>query len=363
MLELADRLLARRAAGRRLAVATVVAVEGSSPGALGTSLALDDAGQVVGSIAGGCVEGAALALCEAVLAGGAPEGPEAFGVADEDALAAGLPCGGTLLVHARPLVGADLPALRAAAAGDPAWTVSRLGPVDPADRAALDAAVAARAATGVPGTVRVTCDGRTAEAFVEVRAPRPRLVLYGALELSAALAALAGPLGWHVTVCDPRPVLATAERLPGADAVVVDWPPRHLAAQALGPRDAVCVLAHDDRFETELLLRALRSGPGFVGAVGSRRTHARRVAALRAAGATAEEVARLHSPLGLDLGAATPAETALSVAAGLLAARTGATGLPLRDLDGPLHRRPADGSLSSPAPVPPPGPAATAGRP
>ncbi|GIG29683.1 hypothetical protein Cma02nite_22830 [Cellulomonas marina] len=376
MLELAGRLLAELDAGRRVAVATVVDVVGSAPSLGGTSMALTDDGRVLGSIAGGCVEGATVALCEEVLAASDPGGTHAdFGVSDADAFAAGLTCGGTITVHVRLLGPDDRPALRAAAAGDEAWSLTTwsagpdatgtadataardatsTGPAAEEARAVLTAAAAARVAQGRSGRVAGACDDVALEGFVEVRARPARLLLYGALELSAAVAVLARTLGWRVTVCDPRSALATADRLPAADEVVVDWPVRHLAAvvagPGLGPRDAVCVLVHDDRFDTELVLAALRSGAGFVGALGSRRTHGRRVAALVAAGATPAEVAALHSPVGLDLGAATPQETAVSVVAGLLAARTGRTGRPLVGLEGPLHG-PAPDVRPAPRPV------------
>ena len=146
-------------------------------------------------------------------------------------------------------------------------------------------------------------------------------------------------------MCDARAVLATPRRHPGADEVVVDWPVRHLAQQRLGARDVVCVMAHDDRFDADLVLAALRSGAGYVGAMGSRRTQDRRIAELVERGVTDDELARLHAPIGLDIGASTPGETAVSVLAEVLASRTGATGLPLTDLAGPIHR---------PAPTPHP---------
>ena len=196
---------------------------------------------------------------------------------------------------------------------------------------------------GVPvparsGIVRVQGPDGGVEVFVEVASAPPRMLVYGALEFSSALAVVARAAGYRVTVCDARAVLATPRRHPGADEVVVDWPVRHLAQQRLGARDAVCVMAHDDRFDADLVLAALRSGAGYVGAMGSRRTQDRRVAELVERGTTDAELARLHAPIGLDLGASTPGETAVSVLAEVLASRTGATGLPLTDLAGPIHR-------------------------
>lgn len=337
MLEIADRLLALVDAGRRVVVATVVAASGSSPSTVGTSMAVDDAGEVTGSIAGGCVEGAVHALCDAVLGGAAPQAEE-FGISDDDAFAVGLTCGGILRVHAHALTDDDVAALRRAAAGREAVAVVPLAAVPDAVMDQLRAAADARLALGRSGTVRLACDDGPVEAFVEVAAAPARLVLYGAMEFSAALALAARAVGYRVTVCDPRPVFATPARLPGADDVVVAWPPQHLTATRLTARDAVAVLAHDDRYDADLVLAALRSGAGYVGAMGSRRTHERRIAALGERGATPDELARLRSPIGLDIGAATPQETAVSVLAEILAVRTGATGRSLADGDGPIHR-------------------------
>ncbi|WP_456847185.1 XdhC family protein [Cellulomonas sp. P5_C6] len=330
MLEIADRLLARLTAGHRVAVATVVSMSGSGPTVVGTSMAVDDAGEVIGSVAGGCVEGALHELCTSVLRGAAP-GVQEYGVTDEDAFAVGLTCGGVLRVHARELGPADLPPLSAAARGADAVVVTPLdGP--------LPARLPPRPDRS--GLLRVMGPEGGVEVFVEVAAAPPRMLVYGALEFSAALAAAARAVGYRVTVCDAREVLATPRRHPGADEVVVDWPVRHLGLQVLGARDVVCVMAHDDRFDAALVLAALRSGAGYVGAMGSRRTQDRRAEALLERGAQPDELSRLHAPIGLDIGASTPAETAISVLAEVLATRATATGLPLTTLAGPIHRAP-----------------------
>lgn len=327
MLEIAGRLLATLTAGHRVAAATVVSMTGSGPTVVGTSMAVDDTGAALGSVAGGCVEGALVDLCTAVLDGAAP-GVQEYGVTDEDAFAVGLTCGGILRVHARELGPADVPVLAAAARGEEAVLVTALdGPLP------VDVPVPTRS-----GLVRVQGPDGGVEVFVEVASAPPRMVVYGALEFSSALAAVARVAGYRVTVCDARAVLATPRRHPEADEVVVDWPVRHLAQQRLGARDVVCVMAHDDRFDADLVLAALRSGAGYVGAMGSRRTQARRITELVERGITDDELARLHAPIGLDLGASTPGETAVSVLAEVLASRTGATALPLTDLAGPIHR-------------------------
>jgi len=347
VLELADRLLDRLASGHRVVVATVVSVAGSAPTTVGTSMGVDDTGAVLGSIAGGCVEGAVYELCQTVLAGSLAA-EEEYGITDDDAFAVGLTCGGVLRVHARELGPADLEPLRQAARGVEAIAVTPLsGPVPAANEKQVRAAADARLAVGRSGLVRLAGPTGPVEVFVEVAAPPARMVVYGALEFSAALATAARAVGYHVTVCDPRPVFATRRRFPDADEVIVEWPVRHVARLELGRRDAVCVMAHDDRFDAELILAALRGGAGYVGAMGSRRTHEKRVAELRALGADAAELARLHSPIGLDIGAATPQGTAVSVLAEVLAARTGASGRSLADLAGPIHRTPVSGSVGS----------------
>ncbi|WP_028049058.1 XdhC family protein [Cellulomonas sp. URHD0024] len=327
MLEIADRLLARLTDGHRVAVATVISMSGSGPTVVGTSMAVDDTGAVIGSVAGGCVEGALYELCASVLAGTEP-GIQEYGVTDDDAFAVGLTCGGVLRVHARELGPADLPALSAAAHGAAARVVVPLSGVLPTGRELPDRT----------GIVRFTGPDGGVEVFVEVSDAPSRMVIYGALEFSAALSSAARAVGYRVTVCDARAVLATPRRHPGADEVVVDWPVRHLATLSLGPRDVVAVMSHDERFDADLVLAALRSGAGFVGAMGSRRTQDRRTVALLERGATADELALLHAPIGLDIGASTPAETAVSVLAEVLAARAHASGRPLTRTVGPIHR-------------------------
>jgi xanthine dehydrogenase accessory factor len=175
--------------------------------------------------------------------------------------------------------------------------------------------------------------------FVESFSPPPRMIVLGAVDFTAALVRVAKVLGYRVTVCDARPVFATPQRFPLADAVVVDWPHRLLAevGPSLGPRDAVCVLTHDAKFDVPALVEALGSGAGYVGAMGSRRTHEDRVRRLREAGVDDAGLARIRAPIGLDLGARTPEETAVAICAEIIAVRTGRAGAPLRDTTGPIH--------------------------
>ena len=175
--------------------------------------------------------------------------------------------------------------------------------------------------------------------FVEAFAPPPRMVVFGAVDFTAALVKVAKVLGYRVTVCDAREVFATRRRFPQADEIVVDWPHRWLASHGgdLGQRDAVCVLTHDHKFDVPALIAGLATDVGYLGAMGSRRTHGERTARLRAEGVTDQQLARIHGPIGLDLGARTPEETAISICAEIIATRTGRAAPSLRDTEGPLH--------------------------
>ena len=318
--EIADRLLAALGAGRRVAVATPVSGSGSAPPAVGTSMAVTDDGAVIGSISGGCVEGAVYEMCQRALATGSSELAR-FGFSDETAFSVGLSCGGTIEVATTVLVpgveAAGVEALRAAASGSATSMTmilsgSRLGEVigDPA-----------------------YCDD--ARVFTESSSPPARLIIFGAVEFSVALCNAAAVLGYRVTVCDPRPVFATAERFPAAHEVVVAWPPDYLRSTASDDRTVVCILSHDERFDVDLIEAALRRPFAYVGAMGSRSTHGRRMEELERRGI--RDLDRLHSPIGLDIGGSTPEETAISILAEVLAARSGATGAPLRAVGGSIH--------------------------
>jgi xanthine dehydrogenase accessory factor len=163
------------------------------------------------------------------------------------------------------------------------------------------------------------------------------MLVFGAIDFAAAVARAGKFLGYRVTVCDARPIFATNARFPDADEVVVDWPHRYLAKTPIDPRTVICVLTHDPKFDVPLLEVALRTPAGYIGAMGSRRTHDDRLARLREAGLTEDELARLRSPIGLDLGARTPEETAVSVAAELIQLRWGGSGQPLTDTSGRIH--------------------------
>jgi xanthine dehydrogenase accessory factor len=286
--EIADVLRCWHAVGAPYALATVVAVQGSAPREIGAALAVDAAGSAAGSVSGGCVEAEVYELCREVLRTGEPV-RRRFAADPADPFAPALTCGGTIDILIRR--------------------------VDPAtDTSVLDALRADRAAA-------------------------PRLLVFGAVEFAAALVRVGRVLGYRVTVCDARPVFASPERFPEADEVVVAWPHRYLAATAVDSSTAICVLTHDAKFDVPVLLEALRRPAGYIGAVGSRRTCADRAARLRDAGSTEAELARLRSPIGLDLGGVTPEEVALSIGAEIVAVTRGGSGRPLRETRGPLHHR------------------------
>ncbi|SER92313.1 xanthine dehydrogenase accessory factor [Lentzea xinjiangensis] len=287
----------------RFAVASVVAVRGSAPRPAGAAMAVGPSGEVIGSVSGGCVEAEVYDLARTVLETSRPA-LATFGCSDDTAFSAGLTCGGSLDV----LVQRDSPPLRAAL------------------RAALD---------GHPLSVRFAAEGRV---FTESWLPPPRLLVFGAIDHAAAVAEIGRFLGYRVTVCDARPIFATPARFPAAHEVVVDWPHRYLASTHTDESTAVVVLTHDPKFDIPVLTEALSRPLAFVGALGSRRTHAERLSRLRAAGVPPAELTRLRSPVGLDLGGRSPSETAVSIAAELVATRCGGTGLPLFSLSTPVHR-------------------------
>jgi xanthine dehydrogenase accessory factor len=203
-------------------------------------------------------------------------------------------------------------------------------------------------AHGRTGTLTYGPDGERRgeglQVFVSSFAPAPRMLVFGAIDFAAAVARMGSFLGYRVTVCDARPVFATAKRFPDADEVIVDWPHRYLAAQieagAVDPRTVICVLTHDPKFDVPVLELALRHRVAYIGAMGSRSTHDDRLARLRDSGLTDEEIGLLSSPIGLDLGARTPEETAVSIAAEIIARQWSGGGRPLSELVGAIHREP-----------------------
>ncbi|MDR3081827.1 MAG: XdhC family protein [Streptomyces sp.] len=368
MLDIAEELSRWAAQGRDFAVATVVAVDGSAPRLTGAALALDADGAALGSVSGGCVEGAVYDLCRQALDDGVTV-VERFGYSDEDAFAVGLTCGGVLDILVMPVRAADparpvvVSALAEAAAGSAA-AVARIvtGPAGLLGRALLvrpdgtyeggfdghpelDRTVAAEAGAfleaGRTGTLEIGEQGSRCGApltvLVESSVPPPRMIVFGAVDFASALVRVGKFLNYHVTVCDARPVFATRTRFPEADEIVVEWPHRYLERAPVDARTVLCVLTHDTKFDVPLLKLALRLPVAYVGAMGSRRTHLDRNERLREVGVTEQQLRRLRSPIGLDLGARTPEETALSIAAQIVAERHGGSGVALTGAHTPIH--------------------------
>lgn len=369
MLELAAQLLGRARGGTPFVTATVTGVAGSAPRQPGSSLVVDADGGVLGNVSGGCVDAAVHEACQQMLAGDRTPQALRFGYSDADGLGVGLTCGGTielLLRHHDPGAEPELePALADAASGQavalatvvhgPDTHLGRTLVVRP-DRTSqgslgdelLDRVAEAHTIdllhTGQTGTVEIGVAGSYCQEpmtlLVESNVPAPRMLVFGAIDHAAALARVGAFLGYRVTVCDARTTFATPERFPDAE-VVVEWPHRYLGSQAeaglLDRRTVVCVLTHDPKFDLPLLTAALRMPVAYVGAMGSRRTHEERLTRLREAGLGDHELGRLHSPIGLDLGARTPHETALSIAAEIVGDRHGGTGAPL-STGVPIHR-------------------------
>lgn len=347
-------------------LATVVRVSRSAPRDPGAAMAVGPDDEVAGSVSGGCVEGAVFELAREVVADGEAR-LETFGYSDEDASAVGLTCGGEITLLVRPVTPEFDPAFGAVtesvAAGEPVTVATVTG--GPAPRGACLAVWPDRVAGGLGTTgldAAVTADARgelalgatglrhygprgqrredAVEVFLQSFAPPPRMLVFGAIDYAAAVARIGVFLGYRVTVCDARPVFATPRRFPDGVEVVVDWPHRHLRETGTDDRTVICVLTHDPKFDVPLLIEALRRPAAYIGAMGSRRTHTDRMERLAEAGLTARELSRLRSPVGLDLGARTPEEVAVSVAAEIVALRWGGSGAPLTVTEGAVHPAP-----------------------
>ncbi|MEV2210087.1 XdhC/CoxI family protein [Streptomyces sp. NPDC050997] len=374
MLDIAEELHRWVEQGRDFAVATVVAVSGSAPRLPGAALAVDADGTAIGSVSGGCVEGAVYDLCQQALADGESV-LERFGYSDEDAFAVGLTCGGVIDIYVTPVRAGDpvrpvVTAALATAADRRAAALARIvsGPADLLGRAMLvrpeggydggfgahpelERTIAAEAGAfldaGRTGTLRLGAQGYRCgtplTVLVESSVPPPRMIVFGAIDFASALVRAGRFLNYHVTVCDARPVFATRARFPEADEIVVEWPHTYLERTEVDARTVLCVLTHDAKFDVPLLKLALRLPVAYVGAMGSRRTHLDRDARLREVGVSELELTRLHSPIGLDLGARTPEETALSIAAEIVADRRGGSGVSLTGAHTPIHHEVTSG--------------------
>jgi xanthine dehydrogenase accessory factor len=350
--------------GETFGLATVVNTFRSAPRDPGAALAVSGRGEVVGSVSGGCVEGAVYELAREVCETGQPV-LQTYGISDDTAFDVGLTCGGIIELFVEPVsrerflglgdvaaaIRDEVPVAVATVISGPGMLGARriiradaatgtLGAGDRLDEAVDDDA-RGMLAQGLTGVRHYGEHGERRlddlSVFVQSFAPPPRMLVFGAIDFAAAVARAGKFLGYRVTVCDARPIFATHARFPDADEVIVDWPHRYLAQTPIDSRTVICVLTHDPKFDVPVLEVALRTPAGYIGAMGSRRTHDDRLARLREAGLTEDELTRLRSPIGLDLGARTPEETAVSVAAELIQLRWGGSGHPLTDTTGRIH--------------------------
>jgi xanthine dehydrogenase accessory factor len=365
MRDVLDQLLDQWRSGAEVALATVVGTWSSAPRQPGAAMIVAPEGVAIGSVSGGCVEGAVYELGTEVRNGAAPV-LQRYGVSDDDAFAVGLTCGGIIDIFVERVSRTTFPELGEVAddiaAGRPV-AVATVVDAEPSLRGhrliVRPDSVAGRLGSqrledavrddarglleqGLTKTIRYGHDGERRVddigVFVASYAPRPRMIVFGAIDFAAAVARMGSFLGYRVTVCDARPVFATNKRFPEADEVVVQWPHKYLASTEVDERTVLCVLTHDPKFDVPLLEIALRLPVGYVGAMGSRRTNDDRLKRLRELGLSEVELDRLHAPIGLDIGARTPEETAMSIAAEIVAARWGGSGQSLRRADGPIHR-------------------------
>jgi xanthine dehydrogenase accessory factor len=352
--------------GRRFVQALLIEVEGSAPLPAGAMLLADDDGSIEGSITGGCVESAVVQEAETIMAGRLGGKVLRYGISDELAGTAGLMCGGIVHVFVHELDGeagqVELAALEAHAEGRTVAVATLLdGPTAGARLAVLDDQVigslhstdlldrnVAREAAGLLEEGKTTIrrfgdDGATLgdELRVHIRAyaPPPRMVIVGAIDFSAAMAPFASQIGYEVTICDARDRFARSSRFSSVARVSVGWPQEILRGLDLGARDVVLVFTHDPKFDEPALMAALKTDAGYIGALGSRKTTLERESRLRRAGATEDDLARIHAPCGLDIGSRTAEETAISVLAEIISARARRAALPLRATSGPIHSR------------------------
>ncbi|MGH7715065.1 MAG: XdhC family protein [Vulcanimicrobiaceae bacterium] len=363
MIDILDTLERWQAEGRRVAIATVVAVEFSAPRDPGAAMAVNERGEVIGSVSGGCVESAVYEEAQDVLRTGRAR-LVTYGISDADAISVGLTCGGTLHIFVATLdaeicrrigeaVRRDAPVALAigldggivgherlvSAEGDIYGSMGNDG---------LDHAVAgeARALLAAGDTVIRTFGedgepvGVDVRVFIRSFAPKPNMYVFGAIDFTRAMVHVGKYLGYRVSVIDARSVFATRQRFPHADQVVVEWPDEFLSRAPIDERTALVILTHDAKFDIPLLQVALRTPAGYIGAMGSRRTQAERVESLRAAGVSEADLARIHAPIGLDIGARTPEETAISIAAEIIAMRSGRKGGSLSKGTEPVHGSP-----------------------
>jgi xanthine dehydrogenase accessory factor len=338
-----------RERGDRIALATVVAVQRSAPRAPGAKMAVSEQGEISGGVSGGCVEGAVVEVAEQVM-GGTPPQLVHFGIADSEAWDVGLPCGGEIDVWVQEYTPSRFEEI--AREGGRAAEVTLLEGARPGAKLLIEADGARSGSLGAPELddeavraagelVWTDSSERRGPLFIDVIAPAPRLILFGAVDIAAPLCTLARAAGWRPYVVDPRARFATPERFPDAEEVIADWPDEAFARLGgIDPATSIVVLTHDPKLDDAALTIALRSPARFVGAMGSRRAQASRRERLLAAGMGEDGLERLSAPVGLDLGAIGREETALSILAEVVASRHGREGGRLAVGGGRIHQVP-----------------------
>jgi len=339
-----------RARGDEIALAMVVDVQRSAPRAPGAKMAVSSQGEIAGGVSGGCVEGAVVEIAEQVMGGAGPQLVH-FGIADSDAWDVGLPCGGEIDVWVQRYEPGRFEEV--ARAGGRAAEVTLLEGANPGAKLLVEADGARSGSLGAPElddeAARAASEllwtdtsERRGPLFIDVTAPAPRLILFGAVDIAAPLCTLARTAGWRPYVVGPRGRFATTERFPDAVEVIAAWPEEAFARLGgIDPATSIVVLTHDPKLDDAALTIALRSPAGFIGAMGSRRAQAARRERLLAAGIGEEELERMSAPVGLDLGAIAREETALSILAEVVASRHGRDGGRLAGGQGRIHQVPA----------------------
>jgi xanthine dehydrogenase accessory factor len=334
-----------RARGDRIALATVIATRKSAPRPVGSKLAISEQGEMAGSVSGGCVENEVYGQAREILEGAPPQ-LLSYGISDDEAFAVGLPCGGEIDVFVETAPEELLERLARVVENEERavlFTVvegERLGAqlLATEDGERIGDGPDERFDEVLRGGRNVLLELDSGEkVFAEVYGPPPRLLVFGAVDTAEALCRAAKSLGWHTIVSDARGKFASAERLPSADEIVVGWPDETIQRVQPDYQTAVVVLTHDDRWDVPALKGALETDAFYIGALGSRRNQARRRERLQEEGVEEASIDRIQGPSGLDIGADTPAETALSILAEILAVRAGREGGKLKDSKGRIH--------------------------
>jgi len=347
VLEIAPDLRRWLSRGEKIALATVVATRRSAPRPIGAKLGVSEGGELAGSVSGGCVENEVYGLAKEALAGG-PPALASYGISDELGLSVGLPCGGEIDVFVDAYEPELIERLIEAAEREQPAVLYEVVAGEPlgAKMFALESGEMIGDGLGDPPvgvdellrggrSVLVEENGRT--VFCDVFGRRPRLVVFGAVDTAEHLCRAARPLGWRTIVVDARAKLATEERIPSADELLVSWPEEALEQIRPDHATSIVVLTHEDRFDVPALKGALAGEAFYIGALGSRRNQDRRRERLLAEGLDEEALERISGPSGLDLGASTPAETALSILGEILAVRAGREGGRLKAAKGRIH--------------------------